>query len=277
MKLVTVATHSEGYFPWLLKSCERYGAHLDVLGWGEKWRGYAWRLTLMMKYLKEQNPTEVVCFIDGFDVILLKPPEELEARFLKLKERQDFKIAVGLEVSFLQIQQFASQLTFGKCQYDLISAGCYIGYSKDLLDVIDSIYQINPSFNADDQQMLLTYCRKEPAKVYIDKEKSMFLTLMYPLSDIKKHISPYLINDPCIYHGAANTNMNNLIRTLGYQMSDEEAAIVNAYHWRAQKRKAIYYLSLFIPYIVGILLVFVIAIVFIIYKQNLMNKMTNSN
>ena len=36
MKLVTVATRSERYFPFLLESCERHGAKLEVLGWGQK-------------------------------------------------------------------------------------------------------------------------------------------------------------------------------------------------------------------------------------------------
>lgn len=37
MRLVTVATHSERYFPYLLESCKRVDAKLDVLGWGQPW------------------------------------------------------------------------------------------------------------------------------------------------------------------------------------------------------------------------------------------------
>lgn len=257
MKLVTVATHSEGYFPWLLKSCERHGVHLDVLGWGEQWKGFAWRLTLMMKYLQKQNPNEVVCFVDGFDVILLKPLDELESRFLRLKEKHDFKLAVGLEIPLMRIQQWAAQLTFGKCDSVLINAGCYIGYAQDLLDVIQNIYQINPYFNADDQQMLLTYCRRNPAKMYIDKDRQLFLTLVASFSDINKHITQFMQNDPCIYHGAANTNMNNLIKALGYEMTNEEATIVNKYHWQTQKKKAFYYCKLFLPLLLTVLLALV--------------------
>lgn len=254
MKLVTVATHSEGYFPWLLKSCERHGARLDVLGWGEKWQGYAWRLTLMLKYLQKQHPQEVVCFIDGFDVILLKPLEELEARFLKLKKQHDFKIAVSKEFPLLKVLQWGSQLVFGKCKSVLINAGCYIGFAKDLLNVIHSIYEIDPHFNADDQQMLVTYCRKTPYNLYIDHERHMFLTLIYPLNDVNNRISSFMENDPCIYHGAGNTNMNNLIHALGYDMSDKEAINVNAYHWKTQKKKIVYYCGLLIPLIVGCLI-----------------------
>lgn len=264
MKLVTVATHSEGYFPWLLKSCERHGAQLDVLGWGQKWQGYAWRLTLMIKYLKKQHPQEVVCFIDGFDVILLKPLEELEARFLKLKEQYDFQIAVGKEIALFKVLQWCAQLLFGKCKSVFINAGCYVGLAKDLLSVIQNIYHINPHFNADDQQMLLTYCRENPKNVYIDEDRHMFLNLLYPFNDINKRIASFLENDPCIYHGAANTNMNNLIRALGYNMSEREEAVVNAYHWNTQMRKGVYYSGLLIPLIVGLLIALILFIALLV-------------
>lgn len=34
--IVTVATHNEGYFEYLVESCKRNGAKLEVLGWGTK-------------------------------------------------------------------------------------------------------------------------------------------------------------------------------------------------------------------------------------------------
>lgn len=268
MKLVTVATHSEGYFPWLLQSCERFGAKLDILGWGEKWKGFAWRLTLMIKYLEKLNPNEVVCFVDGFDVILLKPLDDLEARFLHVKKDHDFKIAVSLEIPILQVQQWTANLTFGKCQSEFINAGAYIGYAGDLLEVIHGIYKINPQFNADDQQMLLSYCRNDPKQMYIDKDRNMFLTLVYSFKDISEHIQPYADNEPCIYHGAANTNMNNLIRALGYNMTEKEEATINEYHWNTQKKKVIYYSGLFMPFIIGIVVAILLVILCTIYLNS---------
>ena len=51
MKLVTVATHAERYFPYLKLSVEKYKYELVVLGWGEEWKGFVWRFHLLKDYL----------------------------------------------------------------------------------------------------------------------------------------------------------------------------------------------------------------------------------
>ena len=81
VRLVTVATHSQFYFPWLLESCKRYNTKIEVLGWGEKWKGFTWRFSLMIEYLKSLDPEEIVCFIDAYDVILLRPLEDIVSYF----------------------------------------------------------------------------------------------------------------------------------------------------------------------------------------------------
>ena len=40
MHIVTVVTHSENYFPYLVESCKRNGSDLIILGYGEKWLGF---------------------------------------------------------------------------------------------------------------------------------------------------------------------------------------------------------------------------------------------
>lgn len=78
MKLVTVATHSERYFPYLELSAKRNGHDLVVLGWGEKWQGFAWKFMLMLEYLKTLKPDEIVCFVDAYDVVILEDPKTIE-------------------------------------------------------------------------------------------------------------------------------------------------------------------------------------------------------
>ena len=36
LHIVTVATESKYYFPYLIESCKRHGKELEVLGYGEK-------------------------------------------------------------------------------------------------------------------------------------------------------------------------------------------------------------------------------------------------
>jgi hypothetical protein len=100
MKLVTVATHSERYFPYLKLSAEKYGHELVVLGWGEKWKGFVWRFELMREYLKNLDPNEIVCFIDAFDVVILQDPQTIEAKFLKYIKGDKNKITSSTKVKY---------------------------------------------------------------------------------------------------------------------------------------------------------------------------------
>ena len=104
MKLVTVATHEDGYFKWLLESVKRFNCEKDfvVLGYGEEWQGFTWRFLKMLEYLKTLNEDEVVCFCDGYDVIAIRDLKELEESFKSFKKikkslNQDFKIMVSSE------------------------------------------------------------------------------------------------------------------------------------------------------------------------------------
>jgi hypothetical protein len=48
--IVTVATESKYYFPYLLESCKNNGKELEVLGYGEKWEGLNWKFKKMIDY-----------------------------------------------------------------------------------------------------------------------------------------------------------------------------------------------------------------------------------
>jgi hypothetical protein len=253
MKLVTVVTHSDGYFPWLLQSCKRFGIHLEVLGWEQRWQGFAWRLTLMIHYLRGLDPRDIVCFIDGYDVIVLKPLQELEARFKRLKRlHPKCKVFVAEERHVHTVQRWGSKLTFGTCNNVFLNAGTYIGYARDILEIIQNMYAINPKFNADDQQMLLSYCAKHPQDIYVDRDSQLFFTVVRTLQDIE---DVEIVGDPCIFHGASNTNMNNFIQRLGYAMTDDDKKKMIQFHWASQRQKVIYYIGLF-GYILICMMVF---------------------
>jgi hypothetical protein len=67
--IVTVATESKYYFPYLVESCKKHGLNLEVLGFGEKWTGFNMRFRLMTDYLKQLPENDIVCFVDGYDVL----------------------------------------------------------------------------------------------------------------------------------------------------------------------------------------------------------------
>jgi len=66
MLVVTVATHPDGYFPVLQEACKRHRLKLKVLGFGQKWLGFAWRFQLMQEFLQSIPEDEIVVFVDGY-------------------------------------------------------------------------------------------------------------------------------------------------------------------------------------------------------------------
>jgi hypothetical protein len=224
MKLVTVATESKGYFKWLVESCNRHKYDLKVLGYGQNWQGFAWRFKLVMDYLHDLPPDEVVCFIDAYDVIMLCDSEILEAKFKKIHEDTQCKIVIAKEIHNTILIQMLSFWTFGSCKSQYINAGTYIGYTKDIIDVLSSAMSINNNSAADDQQILNDVCHTFPHNVIIDENNQLFLTFVTQYSDVPLDKIKYELQKhrPCIFHAPNNGYMVNLLKYLGYSVSLED-------------------------------------------------------
>lgn len=261
MKLVTVTTHSDGYFPWLIQSCERHNAHLEILGWGQKWQGFSWRLTMMIDYLKSLDKNEIVCFIDAYDVILLKPLSKIEERFIKIHKETKCKMIVAYEHHDSLLNYVAANLTFGRCKGQNVNAGTYVGFANDLIDTLEQIYKLNPKFNSDDQELLVKYCKAFPQKIYIDVDKTLFYTFIdtfgFSTQNLLKNISE---KDSCILHAPGTTNITNAINTLGYTFTKDQVENLKNFHRKALLSKFLYYAYL-IRYTLLIILIIVIVII----------------
>ena len=236
MKLVTVATHSQSYFPFLLESCERYGAELVVLGFNQPWQGFNQRNVLMEQYLKSLPPNEVVCFIDAYDVLLLRPLKDLEDLFINFNKITGARIVVGCDQDASGKVTLGSRFFFGACNNKYINAGTYIGYASDLHEMVTySLNKISDDVKADDQVILRKYCSATKT-VHIDCDRIFFLTfagykhMPFPI----KHHKVNIIVDPVSHdlyynnirpffaHGAGKINMMNLLEALGYDISAEQ-------------------------------------------------------
>src|SRR5258708_29452275 len=96
VSIVTVATHEAGYMKWLKLSCQKNGCELIVLGAGQKWGGYSMRFGLLLDFCRTRNNDDIVCFIDAYDVLMLKHVDKLEKRFLKIQKKNPNKVVVSL-------------------------------------------------------------------------------------------------------------------------------------------------------------------------------------
>jgi hypothetical protein len=235
MKLVTVATHSERYYPYLKLSAEKYGHQLITLGWGEKWQGFAWKFDLMKAYLHSLKHDEIVCFVDAFDVVVLEDSQTIEGKFTNLIAGDTTKILVskeqyshnGFENGMLSYLQ---SFVFTKCKSEYINSGTYIGTSLTLLRIFEGICdEFKCSPKADDQRLLQEYCVKHNDIFVIDNDCNMFLVINSTISKIKagEYDISFLGNKlvyknhtfPAFFHGNGYTDFDYIIEHLEYDTS----------------------------------------------------------
>lgn len=272
VRLVTVATHSQFYFPWLLESCKRYNTKIDVLGWGEKWKGFTWRFKLMIEYLKSLDPEEIVCFIDAYDVILLRPLEEIVSFFNDIIRMTNKKIIMSQEIIDPDYSDFFNQIYFGKCKNSFICAGTYMGKASDILKVLTDAYQ-NQKDSNDDQVILTEYCNEHPDVFYIDTDSLFFLVIGPRSTDITKNKNikftnnslAYLNSRPFFFHGPGNRKMEDLIKELNYTIIDYDIKKIQKDIKSVTINKFWYYLKriIYIPLII----IFIIFLIYFCFRK----------
>jgi len=225
--IVTVATESKYYFPYLLESCKNNGKELEVLGYGEKWEGLNWKFKKMVDYLKSLPEKDIVCFVDGYDVICCRDLSEITKVFLDIKEKTGCKMIIG-EDKFYNFLKLPARYFMGECKGNNINSGTYIGYAKDLLEIITKIHELDPRPNANDQRITTKYCNMND-DIHCDVDSELFLTLCYPLTELdrfvkidKNRVLYYKHNTPFFVHGNANAYLDNIIKNLGYNIEDDK-------------------------------------------------------
>lgn len=228
LHIVTVVNESKYYFPYLVESCKRNGKKLEVLGMGEKWTGFNFKYKKMVDYLKTLPETDIVCFVDGFDVICSRNLNEIKEAFLNLKAETGCKMIAGDDKLIItEFFRFFGSLYFGNCNGEYLNSGTYIGFVKDLSEILNEILHAHSNDDADDQKIMIEYCNRYPGEIYIDKNNKLFLALAYPslevdgLLTINDILVSYNNENPFFVHAMAGGFLENTIRKLGYSINDE--------------------------------------------------------
>lgn len=274
MRLVTVATHADGYFNFLLKSCERFGIKIDVLGYGEKWQGFGWRMNIVQNYIDSiEDDNEVVCFVDAYDIMVLRPLDEMENFFKEFYQVTGTELIVGHEKHTSWFIDILGKVIFGDCDGVSINAGTFIGFKKAIKNMLSVAKSYDQSLDSDDQVLITKYAMNNMNKIYIDTGSLFFLTIANQLSNfdidtvvIENNTVFYKGAAPFIAHGCGNTSMNSLIERLGYPMTEEEKNYLNDFNSKNSWKKVMYYTKMNAVQIV-ILIALIIIFVKIITRK----------
>ena len=215
MKLITVATHSESYFPLLEESCKKNNLELIVLGFGQKWQGFSWKYKLVSEYIKNLPLDEIVIFTDAFDVIVLHNKNNcILNRFLEFDS--DIVVSVlNMKDPFLQM---ISDKMFPRCQNNKINSGLYMGRVHALKQMFeDMCFMFDcKDYKLDDQTMLSILC---PTYIKVDEKSYIFYNYDILNNDIIYESDKILVEngtEPCLIQGPRNQNMDKIANIYGY-------------------------------------------------------------
>lgn len=232
LHIVTVATEIKFYMPYLIETCKNNGVELTILGLGKKWKGFTWRFKMMLNFLKNLDKNDIVCFVDGYDVICIRNLKDLPSVFFELKNKHNCKIIVGEDPRYDEnsiINSIIGKMCdfyYSRCKNEPINAGTYIGLAGDLLEVLTNILKLNNNSEGDDQVLLTKYCKNNPDFFYIDKSKSIFLVMFNAHSEIDHKLTfennqiSYKKKLPFFIHAPGETYLDNIIKKIDKNYND---------------------------------------------------------
>ena len=179
MKLITYATHNTGYLDSLKISAKNNHFDLKILGYGKEWIGFTQKLNDSKDYLKTLDKNDLVCFVDGFDSIVLGSSNELVQKYI------DFK--TDLVMFSASRDNFIMNVIFGKIndndvdkEYNRLNSGLYIGYVHKIIELFDNVCNYYKcTDDKDDQELLTLYYNQCKNCLLLDTDNILFYNLEF--------------------------------------------------------------------------------------------------
>lgn len=205
--IVTYATHSERYFELLKQSCP----DIIILGDGKPWNGFSDKVEATIEFCKSKKPEDIICFVDGFDSVILSSKEEILEKYRSFNIPLVFSEAAT--ASTIMVKYLQDKI-FGKCKDDRLNSGLFIGTAKSIIDFWEDI-----QFMEDDQVYATHKCNKI-TYMKIDKEHKIFYNYA-PADTINVKNNALFINNnkiaTSIISCPGNNNINHILSQLNYK------------------------------------------------------------
>lgn len=235
MKIVTVSTNTDGYFPVLKQICKKNNHKLIVLGFGEKWKGWIWRTKMFINYISRCDPNEIIMIIDAYDVMVLASHEEIMRKYKNFKCDILFSAScidsgqpnlswVYKNIIFNQNKNYFDITNYKKY---ILNAGTFMGKASKICELYKLLYKRYIKTLVTDDQTNLNNIRLTGLNYKIDKDSDIFW--IWEISSLKELIHYWIYNElyekthlynkgrvkfnnvqPCVVHGIGNRIMDKL-------------------------------------------------------------------
>ena len=157
---------------YLIDTAYRFNVSIDFIGIGKVFSGFRERLRILQESLKAIEPGEIVVVMDGYDTLFNNQAEIALERFLAKNTR----ILISAEKLFTY-QYAAYQEKYDQIEspYRYVNAGTYMGYARDLLEMVNELFEI--PYEAIDQGLIGVWLYDkldQPEKVQLDTNCDIF-------------------------------------------------------------------------------------------------------
>ncbi|KAJ8021793.1 Procollagen-lysine,2-oxoglutarate 5-dioxygenase 1 [Holothuria leucospilota] len=231
--VVTVATEETDGFKRFMRSTNKYGVNVKVVGMGVEWNGgdiQRWpgggqKINLLKQALEEHkdNDNLIILFSDSYDVIFTTGEEEIVGKFLQMNANLVF----SAENSIWPDPSLASQYPKPENGYPFLCSGLYMGYAPYFWSALT----YSDIGDKDDDQLFYTQLYLSPARqdewgIKLDHLAELFMNLNGARGDVKllfEGANSMLQNVkyqtvPAIIHGNGPSKI--LLNTLGNYLAN---------------------------------------------------------
>jgi hypothetical protein len=227
LHLITVATHSERYFPVLNQQTKDKDIELVKLAYGQKYTGHYMKDLETIKYLNkpEVKDDDIVVFVDGFDTLLLSDKNEIINKF------KEFNCKLLLSIENVGGLSFIHSAVFQKVKGKFINTGLYMGYAGYMKKFLEEMYSSDYDDNSN-QKTWANFLEKKNNynNIALDVDSEIFLNYSFTSTNkIKIKDGRVIVSErgdninnklPCFIQGNGCEDLSKIIKSTGYSKYD---------------------------------------------------------
>jgi hypothetical protein len=201
---VTYATHNERYFELLKQSCP----DIVVLGYGEAWNGGYGKITSIVQFCETKKPNDIICFVDGFDSIILSSKKKILKKYKSLH----IPLVISQKSSPSSIfSKYVQDKMYGRYKDKHLNAGLFMGTAKSIIDFWKDMKETE-----NDQAYATQKCNKIDYVKIDDEHKVFYNYSSADTIDIKNKSLFINKHKRCIIN-SSNNNINSILSQLNYE------------------------------------------------------------
>lgn len=173
LHVFTVASDQNHHLERLLRSTQRFGIDLTILGLGQPYQGNGQKIAFILEHLRQLPPDDLFLFVDAYDVIFLTGISELLETY---RSHYDGALVFGAERNFGMyswddLYQYLRYPIKGKF-FRFLNSGTIMGPVKKGIDLYDG-FTMKPTDKMD-QLRTIRYFIKNPKALVLDCDHRLF-------------------------------------------------------------------------------------------------------